>query len=381
MRSAVRIGSAVALATAFVASTVSAQQAKPGTATSDKPQAKAPAALPAAPPPSVRIENAKEVLATVNGEPITRGEIIQYLSHFPVPIGKEQEGYDLAMEEWVNLKLMNQFLRAQKVAVVPKELDLRIAEIEESLKKNRQTLADYLADQGISLAELRTREGDVQQWRKFLRERATDGELQKYFNANKDLFDGKMVRASHILIKVPETAADSEREAAKQKLVGIRREIESGKISFADAANKYSQDQDEIKNGGDLDFFPRRGRFDEEFSDTAFALSKGQISQPVLLPEFGWELIQVTDIRPGVPVDFAQIKARVVSMYGYQLQEAILKAQRDKAKITKKPLPKDLYPKVPVEALQAQQGGVGGTAASGTTTGAGAAKQDATPKR
>jgi parvulin-like peptidyl-prolyl isomerase len=371
----VGIGFVAVVSAAFVVLPAVAQQAKPGGSAPAQDQTKPATPLRPAPTPAARLDNAKEVLATVNGDPITRSDVIEYLTHYAVPIGKEQEGYDMAIEQWVNVKLLNQFLKTQRVAFDAKEIDRQVGELEKNLKANNHSLPEYLAEQGITLDQLKTRQGQVMQWQNFLRERATDAELEKYFKNNKDLFDGKMVRASHILIKVAQNASEAEKEAAHQKLVSIRKEIESGKISFADAANKYSDDQDETKNGGDLDYFPRRGKFDEAFADTAFALSKGQISQPIFLPEFGWELIQVTDIRPGVAVDFKQIKPRVVSMYGYQLQESIIDAQRKTAKIDIKPLPKDLYPKVSAEDLKAQQGGLAGA------SGAAAAAKGAAPKR
>lgn len=88
------------------------------------------------------------------------------------------------------------------------------------------------------------------------------------------------VKASHILVK-------TEAEAKK-----IREEIESKIISFEDAAKKYSTCPSG-KGGGDLGYFGK-GQMAKPFEDAAFALPKGEVSQPVKT-QFGYHLIKVTD--------------------------------------------------------------------------------------
>lgn len=88
------------------------------------------------------------------------------------------------------------------------------------------------------------------------------------------------IRASHILI-------NSEEKAKK-----IREEIINKKESFEAAAKEYSSCPSG-RNGGDLGYFGR-GMMVKSFEDAAFALEKGEISQPVKT-QFGWHLILLTD--------------------------------------------------------------------------------------
>lgn len=92
----------------------------------------------------------------------------------------------------------------------------------------------------------------------------------------------KSVKASHILV-------DSEKEA-----LTIKRDIESGKISFEQAAKKYSKCPSG-QSGGDLGYFGR-GQMVKEFENAAFALPVGKISAPVQT-QFGYHLIKVTDAK------------------------------------------------------------------------------------
>ena len=100
-----------------------------------------------------------------------------------------------------------------------------------------------------------------------------------YINPNLDVTE---VRASHILVKT------------RPEAVKIRKEIVNGDISFEDAAEKYSLCPSSV-NGGDLGYF-KRGQMVQPFSDVAFDLKVGQISDPVGT-KFGWHLIKVVDKR------------------------------------------------------------------------------------
>lgn len=90
------------------------------------------------------------------------------------------------------------------------------------------------------------------------------------------------VRSSHILVKT------------RPEAVQIRREIMKGEITFEDAARRYSLCPSGQK-GGDLGYFNRK-QMVQPFSDIAFDLKPGQISDPVGT-KFGWHLIKTVDKR------------------------------------------------------------------------------------
>ena len=89
----------------------------------------------------------------------------------------------------------------------------------------------------------------------------------------------QQIRASHILVKTENDAKVILQRALKGE-------------SFAKLAEEFSMDPSK-RRGGDLGYFGR-GRMVRNFENAAFALEKGQISQPVKT-EFGWHLIKVTD--------------------------------------------------------------------------------------
>ena len=90
------------------------------------------------------------------------------------------------------------------------------------------------------------------------------------------------VRASHILVETQDEA------------IKIKQEIDSNKISFEEAARKYSMCPSKAQ-GGDLDYFGR-GMMVKPFEEAAFNGETGKVSDPVKT-QFGWHLIKVVDKR------------------------------------------------------------------------------------
>jgi peptidyl-prolyl cis-trans isomerase C len=307
----------------------------------------APAAFGQAAPKAKPAAN-DPVLVTVNDEPIRGSEILGILSRYSIPEGEQQEAYDKAVDLLINTHLLSQFLAKQKIKPDEAEVSRLIAASEKEFKENNTTLEKELAANGLTIDDLRARIRQSTQWKQYLLSRATDAELKKYVEKNKDLLNGTLVHARHILAKVDEGASDAEKEKAKQKLLGVKKEIDAGKISFIDAANKYSEDPGNIEtpSGGDLGYFPRRDKYIEPFSAAAFAMKKDEISDPILT-EYGWHLIQVVDRKEGQPIDVKQMRDLILQTYGEDLQARIVEELRPQAKIDIKPMPRNFVPTEP----------------------------------
>lgn len=86
------------------------------------------------------------------------------------------------------------------------------------------------------------------------------------------------VWARHILVDDQETARD------------LYQQLQEG-ADFAELAREYSNDTSNSENGGSLGWFTSDTMV-EPFSEVAFALEVGEISEPVQT-DFGWHLIQV----------------------------------------------------------------------------------------
>ena len=117
------------------------------------------------------------------------------------------------------------------------------------------------------------------------------------------------VRASHILIIIPDDASPKDTLAAYHKIMKIRDEIING-LDFNEAAVRYSDDQsaqDHINpqtnrtqygNRGELGYFSALEMI-YPFETAAYSTPVGQISMPVRT-QFGYHLVYVQDKIPAV---------------------------------------------------------------------------------
>ncbi len=295
------------------------------------------------------IPGANDVVATVADEnakeQVTKGDVINFLSRYPIPANENREQvYRDAVDSLVNTKLLTIFLNRQKIAVPAARIDEEQARLEQQLKADGRDLATALLEDNMSLDTVRKELENRIRWSEYVKSKATEAELKRYVSANRDLFHGTQVRASHILLKVNPEAPAADKEKIKQKLLAIKGQIDANTVTFAQAANKYSEDPANTGGaGGDLDYFTLSSGFIPEFTDVAFRLKKGSVSEPVETP-YGYHLIQVTDRKEGRPVDFEQNKPYILNAYAGELQKNLLTEERRRAKIEVKPMPKDLFP-------------------------------------
>jgi len=133
-----------------------------------------------------------------------------------------------------------------------------------------------------------------------------DDALRQAYEQKKGSFaQGAQVKARHILY-----TASSEAEVAEamKKAVALRAKLAKG-ADFAKAAEEESQDPSAKGNGGDLGWFTKE-RMVKEFSDAAFAMKPGEISQPVKT-QFGVHLIKLEGTKPEQVTPFEQVKEQL----------------------------------------------------------------------
>lgn len=114
------------------------------------------------------------------------------------------------------------------------------------------------------------------------------------------------IRAAHVMLR--STAQDSpDRKAeVERRIREIHAQLKEGKISFADAALRYSEDDGTSSRGGELPQFST-GKMVEEFEDAAFGIPEdGAISEP-FQTAFGWHIVKRLSYEP--PPTFDQAKA------------------------------------------------------------------------
>jgi parvulin-like peptidyl-prolyl isomerase len=295
------------------------------------------------------IPGGNDVVATVtNGnqtDKVTKGEIVTFLSHYPAPRAEDRETvFNETLEALLNTKLITQFLARQNIPAAPEQVDAEVERLKETLKRDGQDLATAMLQNNVSMNDIRKEYEQRVRWSEYVKSKATEAALRKFYADHRDLFSNTQIRASHILLKVDSNISEGDKEKIRQKLANIKSDIEQRKLTFAEAANKHSEDPANAGGaGGDLDYFSLTSGYIEEFTDVAFKLKKGVISDVVETP-FGFHLIQVTDRKEGKPVDFEQNRPAILNAFAAELQKSVVNAERKTAKFDIKPIPKDLFP-------------------------------------
>ena len=136
----------------------------------------------------------------------------------------------------------------------------------------------------------------------------SDQQVRAYYEENPNLFrKPEQVKASHILVQVPQGADEAKQAKALAMIQGLKTRVDNGE-NFAALAQEYSDCPSKAK-GGDLGFFSRE-QMVPPFSDAAFALEPGQTSD-VVQTRFGYHLIRATEHQAEQTMAFNDVKEAI----------------------------------------------------------------------
>lgn len=214
-----------------------------------------------------------EVVAKIDDTRVTKSELYDELVR--------QNGAQV-----LNLLISNKIVEAE---IMEQEIEIP----DEDIEKEINIMKDYygsedafntdLAKNGLTLDDVKDNIERNRQIELLLDPYIdiTEEEMKEYFETNKANFaQEEQVKASHILVETEEEALD------------IIDKLDGGE-DFAELAKEYSTDESNSASGGNLGYFNRAGML-KEFSDAAFALKVGDISEPVKTM-YGYHIIKLED--------------------------------------------------------------------------------------
>lgn len=210
---------------------------------------------------------------------------------------------DKELREWYNFN--NKTIDIKYASFVPdkyKKEDFKLSEkeIDEYYEENKE---NYKSKEKVKVVYARFSADDYKKDADVKEE-----EIKAYYQENIESYKTpEMVKARHILIKLSNNATEKEIEDAKKVILNVKAKI-GEKLSFADAAKKYSQGPSNV-TGGDLGEF-KRGDMVKPFEDKAFLMKPGEISEPVKT-RFGWHLINVEKKSEEGIKDLADVKESI----------------------------------------------------------------------
>ena len=144
---------------------------------------------------------------------------------------------------------------------------------------------------------------------------------QRYQEKLKSMPPEEEVHARHILV-----ATEAE---AKDLLAELKKGTPIEKL-----AKDKSTDKASGAEGGDLGWFKRTDMV-KEFSDAAFALKKGELSESPVKTQFGYHVIKVEDRRQAPPPTFEEMAEQIREDLARETVTAFIDQLRAGAKIEK----------------------------------------------
>lgn len=136
----------------------------------------------------------------------------------------------------------------------------------------------------------------------------SDEDASSYYEQNKARFsEPEQRRVRHILLMPEDAKSEPDLKAHAEKVLA---ELQKAPQQFAELAAKYSKDTVSAKQGGDVGFFGK-GVMVPEFEQAAFGLKKGELSG-LIKTQFGYHILEVTDIKGGTVKTLAEVKNLVL---------------------------------------------------------------------
>lgn len=317
--------------------TASATAANPATAAGAAAQAPAVKPVPAELP---------DVVAKVNGETITKADFekavqaIEAQNGGAVPPEQRDRVYRGVLEQLVSFRLLIQETKTRNLTVPDAELDARMAQIrsqfpseeafKQTLGQQKMTPEQLRADARSEILVTKMLQSEIES-----KVAVTPAQVQDFYQKNPDRFkQGERVRASHILLRIPDQANEAAKAAVKVKAADVLKQARGGK-DFAALAKQYSEDPGSAPNGGDLNFF-QKGQMVGPFDAAVFAMKVGDISD-LVETQFGFHIIKLVDKQAERTVPLDEVRTQVQQFLENQARQeqtqTLIKALAAKGKV------------------------------------------------
>lgn len=320
------------------------------------------------------------VAATVNGQDIQEDTITKYIQDFRTSADlttdeawgewMKENDYtpetvrEFVIDYYVEKALVEQAAKDKEISVSDEEVQQQVDSMKANYENDEQW-NEALETAGITEDEYRESIHDGLLTQR-LQENvaadaaASDEEVLEMYNMYSSMFNNSK-RSSHILFETGDEATAND----------VLNQINSGQISFADAAKQYSKDPGSAENGGDVGWNTLNS-FVTEYTEAVEGLEKGQVSG-LVNSDFGIHIITVTDVftpeenttdLSKVPTEFVEyIRSIVTNQNQSTKYQEWYTSYKEEADITINPMPEDVPYNIPENYYKADDGAEGEDAA------------------
>lgn len=143
---------------------------------------------------------------------------------------------------------------------------------------------------------------------KFIEKNVNDEAVKNYYGVNAEKFEEIKVHVAHILFRTRQGMTDEEIQVTKMKAYEAKGKLSKGQ-AFTEVAEAMSEDRLSGKKGGDLGWI-NKGSIDPKFSDVAFELAEGEVSEPVRTA-YGFHVLKVLESPKTIKQSFNEVKGQI----------------------------------------------------------------------
>ncbi len=273
--------------------------------------------------PVANVDSQAKKIVTFEGGAVTQGELDEFAaqSGLDSSMSKDDPQYQAAMQQimpqLVDIEIAKAYAQEHNITVSDKEVDQEITKIKEQVGEQARSSGQDLSDQEAYEQALKQNNITEDQLREDIRENLpvqkvqdrvagnaepSDEEIQNFYEKNKEAQfttpEQRCVR--HILFNKDQ----------EQKAEEVKQQLEDGG-DFAKLAREDSQDPGSAAKGGDLGCLGK-GETVPEFEEAAFGAEQDEIVGPIQT-EFGYHILQVTDIKPEQTRPLREVEAQIRS--------------------------------------------------------------------
>ncbi len=264
-----------------------------------------PATTSSAAPAAAAHKKSGTPLAKVGGEVITLEEFNDKLDKIP-PFYKRRVATKKGKLEYLD-RLISEDLYYQEALARNMDKEAEFIEQLESIKKS--ILAGKIKK---DLMEQKTEVGDA--------------EAKAYYDEHPEEYQSpETVSVNHILFRLKRGDSEDKEAEVKKQAEKVYKEIKSGKISFEEAAKKYSDDKGSAKKGGQLPPI-RKGLKSKEFDEVAFAFAnKDETSEP-FKDRRGYNILQFIEKTAAQPKEYDKVEKQIKRKLAQESQKTAIDA-------------------------------------------------------
>jgi parvulin-like peptidyl-prolyl isomerase len=270
-----------------------------------------------------RGEVINRVVATIDGEPITAYQLRQYGEEH----GRPPE--TALLEVLITNTLLEKEIKAQGIDVSDEDVDRYVAEVRARNRMTEEEFSTALAAQGLDPEQYRKQvKSEIERARLVNMEiqqrvNVSPEEVQRHYEARLDQYEiAERVKVRDIVFPVDDPTDEAEVARVRARVEEVRARALDGD-DFDELARQFSAGPG-ADTGGELGVFGR-GEMEPALDEAAFALARGEVSEPVLA-RGAFHLLRVDEriAADHKPLDEVQDEIRE-SLYNEALEERFQK--------------------------------------------------------